>query len=44
LLKAVGQRLFQWHHVAFCSVDERVSEAIAGARAAARLSSSSRCI
>ena len=30
LLKEVGQLLVRWHHVALCSVDERVADAIAG--------------
>jgi hypothetical protein len=30
LLKEVGQMLVRWHHVAFCSVDDRVGDAIAG--------------
>ena len=30
LLKEVGQLQVRWHHVAFCSVDDRVADAIAG--------------
>jgi hypothetical protein len=30
LLKVVGQFLVQWHHVALCTVDDRVADAIAG--------------
>ncbi len=30
LLKEVGKLLLQWHHVALCTVDDRVADAIAG--------------
>lgn len=30
LLKAIGKMLIQWHHVALCTVDDRVADAIAG--------------
>ena len=30
LLRDVGQLLVQWHHVALCTVDDRVADAIAG--------------
>lgn len=30
LLKGIGKLLIQWHHVALCTVDDRVADAIAG--------------